>query len=42
MAISSDEAVAKAREFASKVSWLTTGVKVKEDASLIPAVWKVR
>lgn len=42
MAISSDEAVAKAREFASKVGWFTTAVKVKEDASLIPAVWKVR
>jgi hypothetical protein len=42
MAISSDEAVAKAREFANKVGWFTRMARVKEDASLIPAVWKVR
>jgi len=38
MVISSDEAIAKAREFANKVGWMT---EVK-DVSLVPAVWKVR
>ena len=42
MVISSDEAVAKAREFANKVGWFTRRARVKEDASLIPAVWKVQ
>jgi len=42
MVISSDEAVAKAREFANNVGWFTRMARVKEDASFIPAVWKVR
>lgn len=42
MVISSDEAVAKAREFASKVGWFTRRVRVKEDVSLVLAAWKVR
>ncbi len=42
MAISSDEAIAKARDFAEKTGWFTRRSRVKEDAGLVPAVWKVR
>ena len=38
----SDEAIVKAREFANKVGWFTPREKVKPEAELVPAVWKVR
>ena len=42
MATSSDEAIAKAREFANRVGWFTPREKVKQEAELVPAIWKVR
>lgn len=39
MVISSDEAIAKAREFASKVGWFTGGVT--KDSRLIPSLWRI-
>ena len=38
----SDETIAKAREFANKVGWFTPREKVKQEVELVPAVWKVR
>jgi len=34
--------MAKAREFANRVGWFTPREKVKQEAELVPAVWKVR
>lgn len=38
----SHEAIAKARGFANKVGWFTPREKVKQEAELVPAIWKVR
>ncbi len=42
MTTSSNEAIAKAREFANRVDWFTPKEKVKQEAELTPAIWKVR
>ena len=38
----SNEAITKAREFANRVGWFTPREKVKQEAELVPAIWKVR
>ena len=41
MAISSDEAVAEARDFANKVGWLTLSRDVREHSRPIPSLWQI-
>ena len=38
MTASSNEAIAKAREFANRVGWFTPREKVKQEAELVPAI----
>ena len=38
----SNEAIAKAREFANRAGWFTPREKVKQETELVPAIWKVR
>jgi len=38
----SNEAMVKAREFANRVGWFTPREKVKQEADLILAIWKVQ
>ncbi len=41
MAILSDEAVTKAREFAEKLGWFTLSGDVREHSQLIPSLWRI-
>ena len=38
----SNEAIVKAREFANRAGWFTPREKGKQEAELVPVIWKVR
>ena len=42
MATSSDEAIAKAREFANRMGWFTPSENVREYSRLTPSLWRVQ